>query len=216
MLLDLKDIVFNDGKEYILEWWGEWELTMDTFRDLGLAMIFSLFVIYFIIVTQFGSFIIGGLVMMTFLFSFFGIFPGFSILYLTSGVYFTATAMIGVIALGGIVVGNALILLDYINQLIAEWKSLEYAVVEWSKKRFIPVMLTSVAAVAGSFIITSDPVWSGLAWSIIWWLSLSAVLTLYFIPIFYYSYLRRYHSGDPSKIQEENNIEHEKELHGHS
>lgn len=206
----------NDGKEYILEWGGEWELTMDTFRDLGLAMIFSLFVIYFIIVTQFGSFIVGGLVMMTFLFSFFGIFPGFSVLYLTSGVYFTATAMIGVIALGGIVVGNALILLDYINQLIAEWKSLEYAVVEWSKKRFVPVMLTSIAAVAGSFIITSDPVWSGLAWSIIWGLSLSAVMTLYFIPIFYYSYLHRYHSDDPSKIQAEHNIQHEKELHSHS
>ena len=205
----------NDGKEYILEWWGEWKLTMDTFRGLGLAMIFSLFVIYFIIVTQFGSFIVGGLVMMTFLFSFFGIFPGFSVLYMTSGVYFTATAMIGVIALGGIVVGNALILLDYINQLIAEWKSLEYAVIEGSKKRFVPVMLTSVAAVAGSFIITSDPVWSGLAWSIIWGLSFSAVLTLYFIPIFYYSYLHRYHPNDPSKFQAENNIENEKELYTH-
>lgn len=106
--------------------------------------------------------------MMTFLFSFFGIFPGFSVLYLTSGIYFTATAMIGAIALGGIVVGNALILLDYINRLIAEGKSLEYAVIHGSQKRFIPVMLTSIAAVAGSFIITSDPVWSGLAWSIIW------------------------------------------------
>ena len=212
----IKFLGTNDGKEYFLEWGGEWELTMDTFRDLGLAMIFSLFVIYFIIVTQFGSFIVGGLVMMTFLFSFFGIFPGFSVLYLTSGVYFTATAMIGVIALGGIVVGNALILLDYINQLIAEGKSLEYAVVEWSKKRFVPVMLTSIAAVAGSFIITSDPVWSGLAWSIIWWLSLSAILTLYFIPIFYYTYLQRYHRDDPSKIQAEHNIEHEKELYSHS
>ena len=158
----------DDGKRYTLEWDGEWKLTMDTFRDLGLAMIFSLFVIYFIIVTQFGSFIVGGIVMTTFLLSFFGIFPGFSLLYLTSGTYFTATAMIGAIALGGIVVGNALILIDYINQLIAEGKSLEYSVIEGSKKRFIPVMLTSVAAVAGSFIITSDPVWSGLAWSIIW------------------------------------------------
>jgi multidrug efflux pump subunit AcrB len=76
--------------------------------------------------------------------------------------------MIGAIALGGIVVGNALILIDYINQLIHEGKSIEEAVIEGSKKRFIPVMLTSIAAVAGSFIITSDPVWSGLAWSIIW------------------------------------------------
>lgn len=206
----------EDGYIYKLVWWGEWELTMDTFRDLGVAMIFSLFVIYFIIVTQFGSFIIGGIVMTTFLLSFFGIFPGFSILYLTSGTYFTATAMIGAIALGGIVVGNALILLDYINQLIAEGKSLEYAVIEWSKKRFVPVMLTSIAAVAGSFIITSDPVWSGLAWSIIWWLSASAVLTLYFIPIFYYTYLRKYHVEDTVRSNQLSHIiEHERELHTH-
>ena len=141
---------------------------MDTFRDLGLAMIFSLLAIYFLIVAQFKSFLVGGIVITTFLLSFFGIFPGFSILYLINGTYFTATAMIGAIALGGIVVGNAIILLDYTNQLLAEGKSLEYAVIEGAKKRFVPVMLTSVAAVAGSFIITGDPVWSGLAWSIIW------------------------------------------------
>lgn len=205
-------IGLDDGKQYRIEWGGEWELTMDTFRDLGIAMIFSLFIIYFIIVTQFGSFIIWGIVMMTFLFSFFGIFPGFSVLYLTSGIYFTATAMIGAIALGGIVVGNALILLDYINRLIAEGKSLEYAVIHGSQKRFIPVMLTSIAAVAGSFIITSDPVWSGLAWSIIWWLSASAVLTLYFIPIFYYTYLRKYHSHDAGGIQYAHIVEHEREM----
>lgn len=161
-------IGMKDGKNYRLEWGGEWELTMDTFRDLGLAMIFSLLGIYFLIVAQFRSFLIGGIVITTFLLSFFGIFPGFSILYLINGTYFTATAMIGAIALGGIVVGNAIILLDYINQLISDGKSLEYAVIEGAKKRFIPVMLTSVAAVAGSFIITGDPVWSGLAWSIIW------------------------------------------------
>jgi len=203
----------EDGKNYQIVWDGEWKLTMDTFRDLGVAMIFSLFVIYFIIVTQFSSFSVGWIVMTTFLLSFFGIFPGFSLLYLINWTYFTATAMIGAIALWGIVVGNALILLDYINQLIAEGKSLEYAVIEWSKKRFIPVMLTSIAAVAGSFIITSDPVWSGLAWSIIWWLSASALLTLYFIPIFYYSYLRKYHKENQVKeIQLAHIIEHENAL----
>lgn len=176
---------------------------MDTFRDLGLAMILSLAAIYFLIVAQFQSFLIGGIVMTTFLLSFFGIFPGFSILYLVSGTYFTATAMIGAIALGGIVVGNAIILLDYINQLITDGKNLEYAVIEGAKKRFVPVMLTSVAAVAGSFIITGDPVWSGLAWSIVWGLSASAVLTLFFIPIFYYAYLRKYQSGEVAEVQME-------------
>lgn len=89
----------EDGKKYRLEWGGEWELTMDTFRDMGLAMILSLLAIYFLVVGEFGSFRVGGIVMMTFLFSFFGIFPGFSLLNLTSGIYFTATAMIGAIAL---------------------------------------------------------------------------------------------------------------------
>ena len=89
----------EDGKKYRLEWGGEWELTMDTFRDMGLAMILSLLAIYFLVVGEFKSFRVGGIVMMTFLFSFFGIFPGFSLLNLTSGIYFTATAMIGAIAL---------------------------------------------------------------------------------------------------------------------
>ncbi|MDD2745577.1 MAG: efflux RND transporter permease subunit, partial [Candidatus Gracilibacteria bacterium] len=175
-----------DGREYNLEWGGEWELTMDTFRDMGTAMILSLLAIYFLVVAEFRSFRIGGIIMMTFLFSFFGIFPGFGLLYLTSEVYFTATAMIGAIALGGIVVGNAIILLDYVEQLRREGHDLEYSVLEGSKKRFIPVMLTSIAAVLGSMIITSDPVWSGLAWSIIFGLSASAILTLILVPVFFY------------------------------
>lgn len=183
----------QDGKKYRIEWWGEWEITMDTFRDLGKAMIISLLAIFFLIVAQFKSFRVWGIVMTTFLLSFFWIFPGFSILYLIRWEYFTATAMIWAIALGGIVVGNAIILIDYIDQLVKEGKWLAYAVIEGSKKRFIPVILTSIAAVFGSFIITSDPVWSGLAWSIIWGLSASAVLTLFFIPIFYYDYLAKYY-----------------------
>ncbi|MDD2916567.1 MAG: efflux RND transporter permease subunit, partial [Candidatus Gracilibacteria bacterium] len=128
----------QDGKRYRIEWGGEWEITMDTFRDLGKAMIMSLLAIFFLIVAQFKSFRVGGIVMTTFLLSFFGIFPGFSILYLLKGEYFTATAMIGAIALGGIVVGNAIILIDYIDQLIKEGKGLAYAVIEGSKKRFVP------------------------------------------------------------------------------
>lgn len=205
-------IGLKDGKSYRIEWWWEWEITMDTFRDLGTAMILSLLAIYFLIVAQFKSFQVGWIVMTTFLLSFFWIFPWFSILYLIKWEYFTATAMIWAIALGWIVVGNAIILLDYIDQLVKEWKSLVYAVIEWSKKRFVPVMLTSIAAVFGSFIITSDPVWSGLAWSIIWWLSASAILTLFFIPIFYYDYLVKYCLACSNEIQMTNIIEHGKEV----
>ncbi|MDQ1344037.1 MAG: hypothetical protein QG650_757 [Patescibacteria group bacterium] len=176
----------EDGKKYRLEWGGEWELTMDTFRDMGLAMILSLLAIYFLVVGEFKSFRVGGIVMMTFLFSFFGIFPGFALLNLVSGVYFTATAMIGAIALGGIVVGNAIILLDYVTQLRESGKSWEEAVVEGSKKRVVPVLLTSAAAVLGSIVIAADPVWSGLAWAIAFGLSASALLTLFLVPVFFY------------------------------
>lgn len=179
----------KDWKNYRIEWWWEWEITMDTFRDLWKAMIMSLLAIFFLIVAQFKSFRVGWIVMTTFLLSFFWIFPWFSILFLIKWEYFTATAMIWAIALGWIVVWNAIILIDYIDQLVKEWKWLAYAVIEGSKKRFVPVILTSIAAVFGSFIITSDPVWSWLAWSIIWWLSASAALTLFFIPIFYFDYL---------------------------
>jgi multidrug efflux pump subunit AcrB len=127
--------------------------------------------------------------MTTFLLSFFGIMPGFSILYLISGEYFTATAMIGAIALGGIVVGNAILLLDAIDRALDAGLGVAEAVADGARKRVVPVMLTSLAAVLGSFVITADPVWSGLAWSIITGLSASAVLTLFFIPIFYSDHL---------------------------
>ncbi len=159
---------------------------MDTFRDMGLAMILSLLAIYLLVVGEFKSFRVGGIVMMTFLFSFFGIFPGFALLGIVSDTYFTATAMIGAIALGGIVVGNAIIMLDYVTQLFESGKSLEDAVVEGSKKRVVPVLLTSAAAVLGSIVIAADPVWSGLAWAIAFGLSSSALLTLFLVPVFFY------------------------------
>ncbi len=205
-------IWIDDWKKYRIEWWGEWEITMDTFRDLGKAMIMSLLAIFFLIVAQFKSFRVGWIVMTTFLLSFFWIFPWFSVLYLLNWEYFTATAMIWAIALGWIVVGNAIILIDYIDQLVKEWKWLSYAVIEGSKKRFVPVILTSIAAVFWSFIITSDPVWSWLAWSIIWWLSASAVLTLFFIPIFYYDYLLKYYKEESKEIQLKNIIDHRKNI----
>jgi len=202
----------KNNKKYRIEWWWEWEITMDTFRDLGIAMIMSLLAIYFLIVTQFKSFRVGWIVMTTFLLSFFGIFPGFSILYLIKWEYFTATAMIWAIALGGIVVWNAIILIDYIEQLVKEGKWLSYAVIEGSKKRFVPVLLTSIAAIFGSFIITTDPVWSWLAWAIISWLSASAVLTLFFIPIFYFDYLAKYYRTESKNIQMENILKNRKKI----
>lgn len=176
----------EDGKIYKLEWDWEWKLTMDTFRDLWTAMIIALLAIYFLIVGQFRSFAVAGIIMLPFLLWFFGIFPGFSILYLLKNEYFNATWMIWVISLAWIVVGNAILLIDYIDIQKKKGWTIEESILSAWYIRFMPIMLTSISAIFWAIKITSDPVWSGLAWAIVWWLSSSAILTLIAIPIFYY------------------------------
>ncbi len=183
------DLTFEwikDWKTYKIEWDWEWKLTMDTFRDLWTAMILALIAIYFLIVWQFKSFRIAWIVMLPFLLWFFGIFPWFSILYLLKNEYFNATGMIWVISLAWIVVWNAILLIDYIEILKSRWWTLEMAIIEAWYIRFMPIMLTSISAIFWAIKITSDPVWSWLAWSIVWWLWASAILTLIAIPIFYF------------------------------
>lgn len=176
----------KDWKTYTIEWDWEWKLTMDTFRDLWTAMILALLAIYFLIVWQFKSFKIAWIIMLPFLLWFFWIFPWFSLLYLIKNEYFNATGMIWVISLAWIVVWNAILLIDYINILKSRWWTLEMAIIEAWYIRFMPIMLTSISAIFWAIKITSDPVWSWLAWSIVCWLSASAILTLIAIPIFYY------------------------------
>jgi len=184
-------IWLKDWKEYKLEWWWEWKLTMDTFRDLWMAMALSLLAIYFVLVGQFRSFGIAWVVMITFLLGFFGVWPGFTFLYLLKNEYFSATSMIWVIALAWIVVWNAIILIDYINVLKKNWLTIEDALLKAWYVRFAPIILTSLTTVFGAATIIWDPVWSGLAWAIIWWLSISSFLTLIVIPIFYYDWQKK-------------------------
>jgi multidrug efflux pump subunit AcrB len=183
---ELKYIWIKDWKHYKIEWGGEWELTMDTFRDLWLAMWLSLLAIYFLLVGQFASFRISGIIMITFLLWFFGVFPWFTILYLLKNEYFSATSMIWVIALAWIVVWNAIILIDYLNVLKRNWLTIKDALLKAGYVRFAPIILTSLTTVFWAATIIWDPVWSGLAWTIIWWLFISSILTLIVIPIFYY------------------------------
>ncbi|HEX8993695.1 MAG TPA: efflux RND transporter permease subunit, partial [Candidatus Paceibacterota bacterium] len=173
---------------YRIEWGGEFEMTLDNFRDLGVAMLLSYFLIYVILVAQFRSFRSSALIMTTIILGFAGVMPGFAVLDALSGVYFSATSMIGAIALGGIVVGNAILLLDFIEQERARGISSKIAIVESCKVRLQPIMLTSITAVLGSAVIVTDPVWSGLAWALIFGLSLSTVLTLIIFPILYYRF----------------------------
>lgn len=176
----------KDWKKYDIEWDWEWKLTMDTFRDLWTAMIIAIIAIYFLIVGQFRSFSVAWIIMLPFLLWLFGIFPGFSILYLFKNEYFNATSMIWIISLAWIVVWNAILLIDYVMILKERWWTIEKSIIEAGYIRFMPIMLTSISAIFWAVKITSDPVWSWLARSIVWWLSSSAILTLIAIPIFYY------------------------------
>ena len=194
----------KDWKDYILEWWGEWKLTMDTFRDLGMAMAISLLAIYFVLVGQFASFGIAWVIMITFLLGFFGVWPWFTFLYLIKNEYFSATSMIWVIALAWIVVWNAIILIDYINVLKKNWLTLSDALLKAGYVRFAPIILTSLTTVFGAATIIWDPVWSGLAWSIIWWLAISSVLTLIVIPIFYYESQKNIWKKETEKLTHQN------------
>ena len=181
----------STGREYQIEFGWEWEVTMDTFADLGTAMIIALVMIYFLMVAKFASFSLGGIIMMTFLLGFFGVFPGYTLLYILDGEYFSATSMIWVIALAGVVVGNAIILIEYMNHLLAKWWTLKSSIINAGKTRLRPIVITSLTTVLGITTILGDPVWSGLAWSIIFGLSVSALLTLLIIPVFLYDNLAK-------------------------
>jgi len=173
---------------YEINWGGEWKLTLEVFRDLGLAMIVAIFLIYFVLVAQFRSFIIPLIAMGTIPLAMIGVMPGFYLLGVIKGLYFNATSMIGVIALAGIVVNNAIILLEYLNSLKRKGYTIKPALIEAGSTRLRPILLTTATTILGSLTIVSDPVWAGLAWSIIFGLSISSILTLIIFPILYYTF----------------------------
>lgn len=188
---NLFGLTFEDQRSnetYRVEWGGEFEMTLENFRDLGMAMLLSYLLIYGILVAQFKSFKSSGLIMTTILLAFAGVLPGFAVLDYFFGMYFSATSMIGAIALGGIVVGNAILLLDFIEQLRERGIEKKDAIANACETRLQPIMLTAVTAVLGAAVIVADPVWSGLAWALIFGLSLSTLLTLVLFPILYFRY----------------------------
>lgn len=176
----------NDGKNrgeiYRVEWGGEWEMTLDNFRDLGLAMLIAFIAIYAVLVAQFESFKIPLLAMSTVFLGLLGILPGFAFLDITMGTFLTATSLIGFIALMGIVVNNAIIYLEYFDILRDRGLSIRDALFQAGKTRLRPIVLTSLTTVLGNMTIVADPVWSGLAWSIVFGLSISAIFTLGVFP----------------------------------
>ncbi len=175
---------FPDGRIVDVSIGGEWELTLEVFRDLGIAMGVAIFLVYFVLTAQFKSFREPLIIMSTIPLSLIGVLPGFMVLGWITGEYFTATSMIGVIALAGIAVNNSIILLEYLNSLKGKL-SLEAALVEAGTTRFRPILLTTVTTILGSTTIAGDPVWAGLAYAIIFGLGVSSLLTLIVFPVLF-------------------------------
>jgi multidrug efflux pump subunit AcrB len=179
---------------------GEWKITLDVFRDLGLAFGAAMIGIYLLIVLETGSFFLPLLIMVAIPLTAIGIMPGFYILnlFMNTGagiyetpVFFTATGMIGMIALGGIVVRNSIVLIGFIRDALAEGMDFREAILESGVVRMRPILLTAGTTLLGAWPITLDPVFSGLAWSLIFGLFASTGFTLIIVPMIYFMVFER-------------------------
>lgn len=185
MMKYLKQHPLPEG--YGVKWDGEMKLTLDVFRDLGAAMAVALVLIYLLLVGRFRSFMIPIIIMGPIPLAMIGIMPGFALL----GIYFSATSMIGVIALAGIVVRNSIILIEFIQDKKNEGMPIEDALIEAGAIRTRPIVLTALAAILGASVIAADPVWSGLAWALIFGMTASTALTLVVIPVVYFIFQKK-------------------------
>ena len=169
-------------RSYALKWDGEWQVTYETFRDMGLAYGVGLILIYLLVVAQFRSYLTPLVIMAPIPLTVIGVMPGHALL----GANFTATSMIGMIALAGIIVRNSILLVDFVNLKLAEGMPLEEAVIQSAAARAKPIALTGLAAMLGAAFILDDPIFNGLAISLIFGILVSTVLTLVVIPVLYY------------------------------
>jgi len=171
-----------------VKWDGEMHITLEVFRDLGLAFAVALFVMYVLILAWFKSFRIPGIIMTPIPLTLVGIVPGHWLMdQITGNVFFTATSMIGFIALAGIIVRNSILLVDFAEERLREGLPVHTAVVEAGVIRTRPILLTAVAVVIGAFVILFDPIFNGLAISLIFGTLGSTALTLVLIPLMYYA-----------------------------
>jgi multidrug efflux pump subunit AcrB len=178
---------------------GEWKITVDVFRDLGLAFAGALVAIYVLLVVETGTFFMPLLVMVAIPLGAIGIMPGFWLLnrWTTSDVggyadpvWFTATGMIGMIALAGIVIRNAIILIDFIRTRRAQGMDLREAILQSGGQRLRPIVLTAFTTMLGAWPITLDPIFAGLAWSLIFGIVASTAFTLVIVPVTYFALYR--------------------------
>jgi len=172
----------SDSTRYAMKWDGEWHITIEVFRDLGLAFAAVLVLIYILVVGWFQSFVTPIVIMTAIPFSLVGILPAHAAL----GAFFTATSMIGFIAGAGIVVRNSIILVDFIELRLAEGMPLEHAIVDAGAVRFRPMALTAAAVVVGSAVILFDPIFQGLAISLMAGEVASLLLSRMTVPVLYH------------------------------
>jgi multidrug efflux pump subunit AcrB len=170
---------------YALKWDGEWQVTFETFRDMGIAYGVGLILIYLLVVAQFKSYLVPLIIMAPIPLTIIGVMPGHALF----GSQFTATSMIGMIALAGIIVRNSILLVDFINLQLRNGVDLQHAVIDAAAARAKPIILTGLAAMLGALFILDDPIFNGLALSLIFGILVSTMLTLIVIPVLYYATL---------------------------
>jgi multidrug efflux pump subunit AcrB len=174
-------------RQYAVKWDGEWQITYDTFRDMGAAYGVGLILIYLLVVAQFRSYLTPLVIMAPIPLTIIGVMPGHALL----GAQFTATSMIGMIALAGIIVRNSILLVDFIELQVSQGMAFKDAVVQSAAVRAQPIALTGLAAMIGAFFILDDPIFNGLAISLIFGILVSTLLTLVVIPVLYYALYRK-------------------------
>ncbi len=176
---------------YSIKWDGEWKVTYETFRDMGIAYAVGLILIYLLVVAHFGSYLVPLIIMAPIPLTIIGVMPGHALF----GAQFTATSMIGMIALAGIIVRNSILLVDFIGQQVASGIAFREAVVQSAAVRAKPIALTALAAMLGALFILDDPIFNGLAISLIFGILVSTLLTLVVIPVLYYAAFRKEHQS---------------------
>jgi multidrug efflux pump subunit AcrB len=172
--------------QYSIKWDGEWQVTYETFRDMGAAYAVGLILIYLLVVAQFKSYLVPLIIMAPIPLTIIGVMPGHALF----GAQYTATSMIGMIALAGIIVRNSILLVDFINEQVAGGMDFAEAVIQAAAIRAKPIVLTGLAAMLGALFIVDDPIFSGLALSLIFGIFVSTLLTLVVIPVLYYAVMQ--------------------------
>ena len=185
---------------------GEWQITLQVFRDLGIAFAVAVLGIYILLLYQTQSYLLPAIQLIALPLSVIGIVPGFWMLNLIAGrpvggwenpIYFTATAMIGMIALAGIATRNSILLIEFVEKRREEGKEIIQSLIEAGALRTRPILLTSLSAMLAAWPITLDPIFSGLAWALIFGITVSTFFTLMVVPMVYYM---AYHKTFSKKV----------------